>query len=538
MRLEHPIFFLLLSFSVSLVQCSYRSRRRTNNDRSEESLNIRKRTLKANRPEDQVIAPADFKVWASASYSYPKQPKQPKQPKRHPPTAVPPPIDAITTGSPTNPLKLTKIPTKNPSAIKVSQSNIKNKNCEKCRLTIGVVAWTPDYEEKKWTYNAVKLWQADHSAAKDSSAVIDINGTECEVKFIFRDSENNATKTTEVTSNLIYQDEVLAMVGFESSSVAIAAATLASSNNISMISTTATHPNVTSTQNLPFAFRMGFTDDHQSYALALLGRKVFNAWNVAVIFLEDDVYSSDLATTIRDAWETVGTVIYYKSFHTADVMKNNSVDYLETQLGSSNFQNNESVDIVFLPIPSQYIPQIVTATRRAGWNGPILGGDSWDDAAALERCGPPCIGAFYTSMWAATATTTTSDDDSSSSEEMKNPTTTNTTESFIERYRRRYDQFPHAMAALAYDAISLVVDAWKRVVLADNLCTGTTYNWSSISSNRIQLNDALRNTSNFSGVTSRNLTLDNQNNPMHRCVDLSYVSVNITPTYFYSVCPR
>jgi branched-chain amino acid transport system substrate-binding protein len=534
MRLEHPIFFLLLSFLVSVVQCSYRGRRRTS-DRSEESPNIRKRTLTAkdNRPEAKLkhIASADFKVWASASYSYPKQPK------RHPPTALPPPIEVITTASPTNPLKLSKSPTRKPSAIKAIHSTINNKNCEKCRLTIGVVAWTPDYEGNRWTYNAVKLWQADHSVAQDSPVVIDINGTECEIKIIFRDSENNATKTTEVTKNLIYQDEVLALVGFESSSVAIAAANLASSNNVSMLSTTATHPNVTAAQTLPFAFRMGFTDDHQSYALVLLGRKVFNAWNVAVIFLEDDVYSSDLATSIRDAWETFGSVIYYTSFHTADVkMKNNSENYLETQLGSSTFQNNGApVDIVFLPIPSQYIPQIVAATRRVGWKGPILGGDSWDDATALERCGQPCIGAFYTSMWAATSTTTSDDD---SSNEKKNPTTNTTTQSFIERYRRRYNQFPHAMAALAYDAISLVADAWKRVVLADDLCTSGTTNRSSISSNRIQLNEALRNTSNFSGITSGNLTLDNQNNPMHRCVDISYVSVNITPTYFYSVCPR
>jgi branched-chain amino acid transport system substrate-binding protein len=320
-----------------------------------------------------------------------------------------------------------------------------------------------------------------------------------------------------------------------------------------MISTTSTHPNVTA-QNLPFAFRMGFTDEHQSFALALLGRKVFDAWNMAVMFLDDDLYSSSLAASFKDVWGEIASVNYYQSLSTADVAAENVDSALQETLNSA-FQspkNNDTIkiDIVFLPIPSQYIPTVVDAIRKAGWKGPILGGDSWDDVNTIEKCGKPCIGAFYTSMWAATTISTTppatiNDGDGQDATLPKKKVEQNSTNtdkkgvtlSFLERYHSRYNQFPNAMAALAYDALSLVADAWKHTV--SNL--DGFYSCSSMNSSntRIQLNNALSNTSNFmGGVASGTISFDSQNNPRNKCVDISYVSVNITPTYFYSVCPR
>jgi branched-chain amino acid transport system substrate-binding protein len=441
----------------------------------------------------------------------------------------------------------TSSPTKNSSSIETG--------CDACTLTVGIVSWTPDYEGHSWTYNAAMLWLTDQPySVPNGSAIVSLsNGTECVIKLIFRDSDNSETKSAEVTQNLITKENVSAIIGLESSTVAISAAHVASSNSITMISTTSTHPNVTA-QNLPFAFRMGFTDKHQSHALALLGRKVFDAWNVAVIFLDDDLYSSSLAASFKDVWGEIASVSYYQSLSTADFLTENVDSALQETLNSTfkRLKNSDTmkIDLAFLPIPSQYIPIVVDAIRKAGWKGPILGGDSWDDVNTIEKCGKPCIGAFYTSMWAATTISTTpraasnggDGQDATLPKKKVEQNFTNTdnngvTLSFLERYHSRYNHFPNAMAALAYDALSLVADAWKHTV--SNLDGFYSCNSMNISNTRIQLNNALRNTSNFmGGVTSGTISFDNQNNPRNKCVDISYVSVDITPTYFYSVCPR
>jgi ABC-type branched-subunit amino acid transport system substrate-binding protein len=441
----------------------------------------------------------------------------------------------------------TSRPTKAPSSIETS--------CDECTLTVGIVARTLENEGHAWTYNAAMLWLTDqpYSVSKGSAVLLLSNGTECAINLIIKDGEDSESKSVEITQNLVTKEKVFAVIGLESSAVAISAAHVARNNSITMISTTSTHPNVT-TQNLPFAFRMGFTDEHQSYALTLLGRKVFDARNVAVIFLEDDLYSSNLAATFKDVWSAIASVNYYQSLATADIVRENLKTTLQDTLNSlfqeTAHDDTMKIDIVFLPIPSQYIPAIVGAVRKAGWNGPIFGGDSWDDVTAIEKCGKPCIGAFYTSMWAATTISPTPRAASSGGDgqdvtlqkrkfgkNATNTTNSGVTLSFLERYRSMHKQFPNAMAALAYDALSLLAHAWKHTVShPDRFYSCSTRN---VSNTRIQLNTALRNISNFTGgVTSGTISFDSQNNPLNKCVDISYVSVNVTQTYFYSVCPR
>jgi branched-chain amino acid transport system substrate-binding protein len=350
--------------------------------------------------------------------------------------------------------------------------------------------WETEYEGNNGTYDAVKLWlsEQNYSSALESPSII-INGTECAIDVVYKNSKGNVTLAGEMAFDLILQQNALAIVGLETSTVAIPIAQLANDNNISVIATTATHPNVTIGR--PYAFRMGFTNQAQAKVLASLA-KFLNASKVSIIYLEDNTYSSDLADALKSDWEYLnGTVT---SFLPSSEW-NASYSELSSVLAST--------DLFFFPVTSDQVAGLVNFTRRVGWEGPILGGDDWDNLSALEQCDDACNNSFFTSMLLA-----------------------NTSNPFFLRFNKTYGIMPNSRAALAYDAMNLIKEALigqKKTVCYENIV-----------SDRFGLRNALKSTSESIGV-SGNITFGKKNNPIDRCVYLNFIS-DATPSFYYGIC--
>jgi branched-chain amino acid transport system substrate-binding protein len=292
-----------------------------------------------------------------------------------------------------------------------------------------------------------------------------------------------------MANNLISQQNALALVGLETSTVAIPIAQLANDNNISVIATTATHPNVTIGR--PYAFRMGFTNQAQAKVLASLA-KFLNATKVSIIYLEDNAYSSNLAYDLKGEWEYLnGTVSAF----------------LPSSEWNANYAELSSVltstDLFFFPVTSDQVAGIANFTRGVGWEGPIIGGDDWDNLSAIEQCGDACTYSFYSSMLLA-----------------------NTSNPFFVSYNKTYGIMPNARAALAYDSLNLIKEALIRhnkIVCYEELVSG-----------RVSLRDALKSTKDFKGVAG-NITFGENNNPIDRCVYLNFISDG-TPSFYFGVC--
>ena len=74
---------------------------------------------------------------------------------------------------------------------------------------------------------------------------------------------------------------------------------------------------------------------------------------------------------------------------------------------------------------------------------------------------------------------------------------------FVADYKKRYNEVPDALAAVAYDAGRIMIDAIKRAGDTD----------------RAKLRDALAETKNFPGVTG-NITIDEERNAIKPAVIL------------------
>jgi len=353
---------------------------------------------------------------------------------------------------------------------------------------------TPDYEGYNWTLNAIEMWQQDRNNAR-----FNINdGTRCRVEIISANSGGNSTEAIAVAEWLIEQG-VVAIVGLEDSSLAIPVGEVANYSETPMIATTATHPNVT--LNRSYVFRTGFVNKDQARVLVKLGTDIYAATTASVLFQEDLAYSADLANVIKKYWERNhggDSVLSFVSFNSTNVNASDYVDSITSILDTD-------ADVLFVPILSQQVPDVVKAIRQAGWESPILGGDGWMDLEALKNCSDACVNSFFTANYLADG-----------------PTSNN----FVEEYTQKYGVAPNDMAALAYDAVGLI-----KVALKDY------GEWScNIFTNREGLRDALENVEDFNGVAG-DITFGKNNNPKDKCVYIANVNASYYPSYFYSFCP-
>ena len=101
-------------------------------------------------------------------------------------------------------------------------------------------------------------------------------------------------------------------------------------------------------------------------------------------------------------------------------------------------------DVIFIPAYYEEVGKIVKQARELGIKAQLLGTDGWDDPKIVDVAGAEALeGAFFSNHYSPQDT---------------DPNVV----SFVEAYRKEYNQEPSALAVLGYDAALVVVDALKR----------------------------------------------------------------------------
>lgn len=476
MRLKFPISLMLAAYSCLKVNAQGEQQKQANKQGSKQETEKNSKKV-----SDQITTP-------------PSNKQKIKQETGGNPQKVP---DQTTTSSPYKPTKEptekpikapTNEPTK-PTSKPTSSNTIPATVCAACEFTIGVV-WAPDYKGVQWTFNAVMLWLSEqtYSDALNGPSVT-VGGIECAMDVLFHSYNDNATLAVATVDELITQRNALAIIGLESSDVAIPIGQLANNSKVPVITTAALHPNVTFGR--PYAFRMGFTNEKQAEVLASFA-KFLNASRASIIFEENCVDCVDLANEFKNSWEYLGGSVL------ASVSSNDwGIAYADLSPLLAE------TDIFFFPVTPLVLAEVVSFTRGVGWEGPILGGDGWDDRNAINQCGDACDYTFYTSMLFS-----------------------NISDPFFIRYNSTYGMMPNYMAALAYDSMNLI----KETLIMQN----KTVCYGNVESDRENFSDALKNTSGFIGTTGK-IAFGVDNSPVNRCVALDIIS-NSTPIFYHGVC--
>ncbi len=260
------------------------------------------------------------------------------------------------------------------------------------------------------TKYAAEMWLAD----VEKAGGLEVGGTKYPVEVILEDNESKAESAVKANTKLITQDDVLVIIGPQSSKQAIPAGDVANNYETPMISPWSTNPDTTG--NRPYVFRGCFLDPFQGPVLANFITEEFGFKKAAVLYDVASDYPKGLAEFFKIAWEKThgeGSVVAYESFTTKDVDFSSQL----TKIIRSG------AEVLFTPQYYNEVALIVQQAKDLGWKGPIVGSDSWGSAETVELCGEACYGQFFSTHYAAAGAK-------------------GATKEFIDRYKEKYGYVP------------------------------------------------------------------------------------------------
>jgi branched-chain amino acid transport system substrate-binding protein len=344
------------------------------------------------------------------------------------------------------------------------------------------------------TKYAAKMWLEDIEKAGG----IEVGSKKYPVELVIEDNESKAESAVKANTKMITEDEVMVIVGPQSSKQAVPAGDVANNYETPMITPWSTNPD--STKDRPFVFRGCFLDPFQGPVLANFITEEFGFTKAAVLYDVASDYPKGLAEFFKIAWEKIhgtGSVVAYESFTTKDADFSSQLSNI-TQSGAQ---------VLFTPQYYNEVALIVQQAHELGWTGPIVGSDSWGSAETVTLCGKDCYGLFFSTHYAAAGAK-------------------GATKEFIERYEKKYGYTPDDVAALTWDSLRLVQQAIEN----SGKITGK------IKKDRKAVRDALAHIKNFKGITG-DMTFTEEGDPI-KCAVIVRISDKGEYEFYKSVCPK
>jgi len=326
---------------------------------------------------------------------------------------------------------------------------------------------------------------------------VEVGGKKYALMFTYEDNEYKAESAVKASTKLITEEEVLGIIGPQSSSQAVPAGEVANNYATPMISPWSTNPNTT--MNRPYVFRGCFLDPFQGPVAANFASDELGAKKAAVLYDIAADYPKGLAEFFKEAFEKIHgakSVVAFESFTTGD--KDFSAQIVNIVMSGA--------DVLFVPQYYSEVPLIVQAANENGWTKPILGSDSWGGGDLMSLCGDACKGYYYSTHYAADGAK-------------------GATKAFIDEYAAKYKKTPDDVAALTWDSLGLMIKAIENTHgLSGNIKT-----------DRTKVKDALAKIRNYPGITG-SMTFTPDGDPL-KCAVVVKINNQGQPAFHKSVCP-
>ena len=263
-------------------------------------------------------------------------------------------------------------------------------------------------------------------------------GKQKKVELVIRDNGAKADQAASVAQQLISSQDVVAMVGPNSSACAIPAGEIAESLKCVMISPWSTNPKTTTDtttgQPKKYVFRGCFTDPFQAIVLAKFVLNDLGAKKAAVLYDVSSEAPLGQATLFKDTFTANGgEIVAFETFTTGD--KDFSAQL--TNIRAAN------PDVIFLPTYYNDVPLIAQQARRLGITATFVGSDAWSSPEIIKLGGADVEGSYFCNHFSTQIAT----------DEAKQ---------FVTDYTAKYGQAPDDVAALTYDACGLITEALKE----------------------------------------------------------------------------
>ena len=277
------------------------------------------------------------------------------------------------------------------------------------------------------------------------------------IKLIIEDDQGKAEEAASVVTKLITSNDVVALLGENSSNQSLAAAPIAQRNKIPMVSVSSTNPSVT--EKGDYIFRVCFTDPYQGKALAAFVSNNLKLKSAAILVDRKNDYSVGLAEFFRKNFEASGGKI------TSEQSYSGGDSEFRPQLTSIKASKP---DILFIPGFYTEVGQIAIQARDLGITIPMLGGDGWDSPTLIQIGGKSVDNSYFSDHYF-----------------VGDPRPL--VQHFVSAIRKRTGRDPEATAALGYDAMKILAQSIQKAGSLDGQ----------------KIRDAIASTADYDGVAGK-----------------------------------
>ena len=279
-----------------------------------------------------------------------------------------------------------------------------------------------------------------------------------------KDNKSELSEASTVSTNLVTQAKVNAIIGPATSGGTGAAITNAAKASVPLITPSGTQDDLTKGQD--YLFRATFIDSFQGKILSKYVTDNLKAKKVVLYYDNSSDYAKGIAKAFQEEYN--GEIVATETFASKDT---------DFQAALTKFKGK---DFDALVVPGYYTEagKIVNQARGIGIDKPIVGGDGFNSEEFISQATP----AAATNVYYVSGYSTSGD-------------MTAKAKKFLEAYKAKYNEEPSMFSALAYDSVYMVAEASKGA------------------KNSVDIKENLAKLKDFEGVTG-SITMDKNHNPV------------------------
>ena len=269
-----------------------------------------------------------------------------------------------------------------------------------------------------------------------------------------KDNKSELSEASTVSTNLVTQAKVNAIVGPATSGSTGAAITNAAKAGVPLVTPSGTQDDLTKGQE--YLFRATFIDSFQGKILSKYVTDNLKAKKVVLYYDNSSDYAKGMAKAFQEEYK--GEIVATETFASKDT---------DFQAALTKFKDK---DFDALVVPGYYTEagKIVNQARGMGIDKPIVGGDGFNGEEFVQQAtAERASNIYFISGFSTTVDVSAK------------------AKAFLEAYRAKYNEEPSTFSALAYDSVYLVANAAKGA------------------KNSGEIKDNLAKTKDFDGVTGQ-----------------------------------
>ena len=215
---------------------------------------------------------------------------------------------------------------------------------------------------------------------------VEIGGETYDVQLEIVDNRTTAENGPSAASELVNRG-VSVVLGSYGSGVSMAGGAIFEEAGIPAIGVTCTNPQVTA--DCSVYYRICFLDPFQGTVLANYAYKELGVTTAYVLGMLGSDYDQGLVYYFTEAFEGLGGTVVAEDFPEGSA---NFVSYI-------NNAKAANAGVIFAPVSINYAQLIVEAAAAQGYQGALLGSDTWDSNKVIESATGKDVTAYVTTFY-------------------------------------------------------------------------------------------------------------------------------------------